>query len=64
MSFRGVFLGSLVPIAFVYVLAHYLTYLLVQAQFASRCSPTPTAVAGICSGQPGTSRGWTSSART
>lgn len=33
VNFRGVFLGSLVPIAFVYVLAHYLTYLLVQAQF-------------------------------
>jgi hypothetical protein len=30
----GVFLGSLVPIAFVYALAHYLTYLLVQGQFA------------------------------
>ncbi len=31
---RGVFLGSLVPIAFVYAFAHYLTYLLVQGQFA------------------------------
>lgn len=31
---RGVFLGSLIPIAFVYALAHYLTYLLVQGQFA------------------------------
>ena len=30
----GVFLGSLVPIAFVYAFAHYLTYLLVQGQFA------------------------------
>ncbi len=34
VDFRGVFLGSLIPIAFVYVLAHYLTYLLIQGQFA------------------------------
>lgn len=33
IEFDGVFLGSLIPIAFVYVLAHYLTYLLVQGQF-------------------------------
>jgi hypothetical protein len=34
VDFRGVFLGSLLPIAFVYVLAHYLTFLLIQGQFA------------------------------
>jgi hypothetical protein len=34
VDLRGVFLGSLIPIAFVYALAHYLTYLLVQAQYA------------------------------
>jgi hypothetical protein len=33
VDLRGVFLGSLIPIAFVYALAHYLTYLLVQGQF-------------------------------
>jgi hypothetical protein len=34
VDFRGVFLCSLLPIAFVYVLAHYLTFLIVQGQFA------------------------------
>jgi hypothetical protein len=34
VDLHGVFLGSLIPIAFVYALAHYLTYLLVQGQFA------------------------------
>ena len=39
---RGVFVGSLIPIAFVYALAHYLTYLLVRPSTRSRCCPTPT----------------------
>ncbi len=34
VDLTGVFLGSLIPIAFVYALAHYVTYLLVQAQYA------------------------------
>lgn len=37
----GVFVYSLVPIAFVYAVAHYLSYLLVQGQFAIRLLSDP-----------------------
>jgi hypothetical protein len=33
-AFSGVFVGSLVPIAIVYALSHYLSFLVVQGQFA------------------------------
>ena len=33
-DFRGIFLCSLVPIAIVYALSHYLSLLLIQGQFA------------------------------
>ncbi|HEU0305118.1 MAG TPA: hypothetical protein VFR32_11120 [Gaiellaceae bacterium] len=33
-AFRGVFVGSLIPIAIVYALSHYLSLLIIQGQFA------------------------------
>jgi hypothetical protein len=36
VSFEGVFVGSLIPIAFVYAVSHYFTYLLYQGQYAIR----------------------------
>lgn len=34
MSFEGVFLGSLIPIALVYAVAHYFSFLVTQGQYA------------------------------
>jgi hypothetical protein len=41
VSFEGVFLGSLIPIAFVYALSHYLTYFLYNGQSAIRLISDP-----------------------
>ena len=34
---------SLVPIAFVYAIAHYFSLFVIQGQYRSRCSPTRSA---------------------
>jgi hypothetical protein len=41
VSFEGVFIGSLIPIAFVYAVSHYFTYFLYSGQYAIRLLGDP-----------------------
>jgi hypothetical protein len=56
VSFEGVFLGSLIPIAFVYAVSHYFTLLLYQGQYAIKLLADPLgrgwALLGLADFQP------------
>ena len=61
----GIFVGSLIPIAIVYALSHYLSYLLVSGQFVHPAAlRSLRARAGTCSGRPASSRISLCSSRT
>ena len=51
-SFETEFIRSLVPIALVYAVAHYFSYLIVQGQYAIRFASDRSATAGTCSERP------------